>query len=144
MRPAQFIDTVLNKHRDRLQASRTHEEIEDIEGDHRELIEMYENNKAVRDKLDNHNIKTPFNDAWDAVPKCKQLRAFCGGLATVFPNTTAVESDFSIVNWELDEYRSLLMQAKQRAVLKQLWLGVMQPCSPWCACCCYCIIGEQR
>ena len=129
MPPAQFIDTVLNKHRDRLQASWTQEEIEDIEGEHRELIEMYENNKAVRDKLDNHNIKTPFNEAWDAVPKCKQLRAFCGGLASVFPNTTAVESDFSILKWELDEYRSLLMhlsvegvmQAKQRAVLKQLW-----------------------
>ena len=70
-----------------------------------------------------------FNDAWDSVPGCKRLRTFCGGLATVFPNTTSVESDFSILKWELDEFRSSLMhlsvegvmQAKQRSLLKQLW-----------------------
>ena len=70
-----------------------------------------------------------FNDAWDSVPGCKRLRTFCGGLATVFPNTTSVESDFSILKWELDEFRSSLMhlsvegaiQAKQRSLLKKLW-----------------------
>src|SRR5579859_1097224 len=33
------------------------------------------------------------------------LRDFCGGIATVFPNTASVESDFSILGWEKDRYR---------------------------------------
>jgi hypothetical protein len=28
---------------------------------------------------------------------------FCGGLATAFPGTSSVESDFSIVKWEKDD-----------------------------------------
>jgi hypothetical protein len=30
------------------------------------------------------------------------LRAFVGGLATLFANTTSVESDFLILKWEMD------------------------------------------
>ncbi len=49
-------------------------------------------------------------------------------LATVLANTTFVESDFSILKWELDENRTALMhlslegifQAKQRLVLQTL------------------------
>jgi hypothetical protein len=32
------------------------------------------------------------------------LRHFCGALATVFPNTYTVESDFCIIGWERNEY----------------------------------------
>ena len=31
-----------------------------------------------------------------------------GGLATVFPDTASVESDFSVLGWEKDTYRSAL------------------------------------
>jgi hypothetical protein len=49
-------------------------------------------------------------------------------LATVFANTTSVESDFSILKWEMDENRTSLMhlslegifQAKQRSMLQAL------------------------
>ena len=129
MRPAIFIDNVLNQHRDRLQVTWTQDEVEVIENDHRELIKFYHNNEAVRKALEKHDMKTLFNYAWDSVPGCKRLRTFCGGLATVFPNTTFVEGDFSILKWELDEFRSSpmhlsvegVMQAKQRSLLKQLW-----------------------
>ena len=128
MRHALFIDNVLNKHRNRLLVTCTEEQVEDIESEHRELIKLYCNNEAVRKALDKHDMKTLFNDAWDSVPGCKRLRAFCGGLATVFPNMTSVESDFSILKWEHGEFRSSLvhlweegvMQAKQQSLLKQL------------------------
>jgi len=49
---------------------------------------------------------------------------FCGGLANAFTNTTSVESDFSILKWEKDDFRQLMMntlegifQAKQRHVV---------------------------
>jgi hypothetical protein len=49
-------------------------------------------------------------------------------LATVFPNRTSVESDFTILKWEMDANRTGLMhlslegifQAKQRAILQAL------------------------
>jgi hypothetical protein len=38
----------------------------------------------------------------------KHLKEFCGGLATAFPGTSSVESDFSIVTWEKDDCRTSL------------------------------------
>jgi hypothetical protein len=90
---------------------------------------MYRDDENMRNVIDKHDVNTLFNDAWDCVPRFKHLRAFCGGLATIFPNTTSIESDFSILKWELDAFRTTLMhlslegimQAKQHAILKQLW-----------------------
>ena len=50
---------------------------------------------------------------------------FCSGLANAFANTTSVESDFSILKWEKDDFRQSMMnstlegifQAKQRHVM---------------------------
>ena len=57
-----------------------------------------------------------------------ELQLFCGGLATLFPGTATVESDFSIVNYEKDRYRAKLtdfslegiMQAKQYDLVMSL------------------------
>jgi hypothetical protein len=54
--------------------------------------------------------------------------AFVSGLATVFANTTSVESDFSILKWEMDKNQTSLMhlsledifQAKQQSMLHAL------------------------
>jgi hypothetical protein len=129
LRPAKFIQEVLDKYRDRFQKFWTSNEFEEIEADHRDLMKMYRDDENMRNVIDKHNVNTLFNDAWDCVPRFKRLCAFCGGLATIFPNTTSVESDFSILKWELDAFRTALMhlslegimQAKQRAILKQLW-----------------------
>jgi hypothetical protein len=56
------------------------------------------------------------------------MRLFCGRLAIVLANTTSIESNFSILKWELDENRTALMhlslegifQANQRLVLQTL------------------------
>ncbi|KAH9536239.1 hypothetical protein CY35_17G098500, partial [Sphagnum magellanicum] len=107
----------------------TFDECEEIEVDHRDLVKMYHDDENMRNVIHKHDINTLLNDAWDCVPRFKRLRAFCGGLATIFPNTTSVENDFLILKWELDAFRTALMhlslegimQAKQRAILKQLW-----------------------
>ncbi|KAI2495067.1 hypothetical protein MHU86_19462 [Fragilaria crotonensis] len=39
----------------------------------------------------------------------ESLRSFCGGLASAFANTTSVESDFSILTWEMNPNRTCLM-----------------------------------
>ena len=57
--------------------------------------------KTIRGVQENTNV--PFEEAWDLVgPRYKDLQNFCGGLATVFPSTWTVESDFSVVKWEKD------------------------------------------
>ncbi len=72
-----------------------------------------------------------FNDAWDVVPqqaRVECLCAFLGGLATAFAKPTAVESDFSILKWEMDEFCTCLMhlslegifQTKQRPILQSM------------------------
>jgi hypothetical protein len=70
-----------------------------------------------------------FEPAWRLVKdRFPTLEAFSGALATLFPNTSAVESDFSILGWEKDEYRQSMtdlslegvMQAKQYDEIKKL------------------------
>jgi len=47
-----------------------------------------------------------------------QLRCFCVGLATIFPNSTSVESDFSILKWELDEFRKSLLDLSLKGIFQ--------------------------
>ncbi|CAM6032516.1 unnamed protein product [Sphagnum compactum] len=64
----------------------------------------------------------------DFIEQVERLRAFLDGLATAFANTIAVESDFSILKWEMDEFRTCLMhlslegifQTKQHPILQSL------------------------
>jgi hypothetical protein len=67
-----------------------------------------------------------FNDAWDCASGWfERLRLLCGRLRTMLANTTSIESDFSVLKWELDENRTVLLhlslerifQTKQRLVL---------------------------
>jgi hypothetical protein len=46
------------------------------------------------------------------------LCAFVGGLATVFANATSVESDFSILEWEMDKNRTFLMHLSLEGIFQ--------------------------
>ena len=74
------------------------EQIDQLEADHRELLKRYHDYPVLRDAIDSHDESASFDDAWTACPgKCDHLCDFSGGLATVFANTVAVESDFLIL-----------------------------------------------
>ena len=47
----------------------------------------------------------------------KHLKLFCGGLATAFPGTSTVESDFSVVKWEKDDCRIALRDFSLEGIL---------------------------
>jgi hypothetical protein len=47
----------------------------------------------------------------------EKLKEFCGGLGTVFPGTATVESDFSIVNFEKNDYRAALTDLSLEGIL---------------------------
>ena len=100
-----------------------------MERDHRELRETHQRDPLLQAHLKQCNHKTTFKAGWTIVDgKFSALRDFCGGIATVFANTASVESDFSILGWEKDEYRLSLtdlslegiLQSKQHELLKSL------------------------
>jgi hypothetical protein len=70
--------------------------------------------------IDQHDHTTVFNEAWDSLDGVRfhELRRFCAGLATVFPNSTSVESDLSILKWELDEFRKSLLDLSLEGIFQ--------------------------
>ena len=100
---------VLDQYRVRVSQFWPEDVFEQIERDHKGLLFAYANEPAVKSLIDQYDHTTAFNEAWDELPgHFRILRQFCGGLATVFANTSNVESDFSILKWEKDEFRSSL------------------------------------
>ena len=72
----------------------------------------------IRDILEKHNTQTAFNEAWAAVHgRFKELMDFSGGLATVFPGTAAVESDFSVLKYEKNSYRTALLDLTLEGIM---------------------------
>ncbi|CAK9218615.1 unnamed protein product [Sphagnum troendelagicum] len=131
MRSSTFITDIIEPLKEQLQANAwTADQINAIEVEHRELLAAYKRDSGVASIINEQDVKTTFNEAWGAVgsERCHQLPRFCAGLATVFPNSTSVESDFSILKWELDEFRTSLLdlslkgifQAKQFEVLDRI------------------------
>ncbi|OQR98895.1 hypothetical protein ACHHYP_07627 [Achlya hypogyna] len=98
--------------------------------DQRELYAAYNGGDAfLKAAIDKHDLSTTFDEAWDVTSgRWCRLCSFCCGLATVFPNTTFVESDFWILQCEMDENRTDKMrlslegifQAKKRNTLSFL------------------------
>jgi hypothetical protein len=86
---------------------------------HRDLVKVYKYEPPVKTILDQHDHKTKFNDVWEALGiPFATLRTFCGGLATLFPNSTSIESDFSVLKWEKDPYRDNLLDLSLEGVFQ--------------------------
>ena len=137
MRTSTFIEYVLDSRREMMIAAWGRNAVDLIEQEHRALVEAIRESPKLKKVVSAHTYKTSFDDAWDALPPkpvLTHLRAFCGGLATAFANTTSVESDFSILKCEEDPHRSCLMalsvegifQTKQHAVIHEM-LARMAP-----------------
>ena len=45
------------------------------------------------------------------------IRRFSVGLTTAFPNTATVESDFSVLEWEKDDYRTALTKFSLESII---------------------------
>jgi hypothetical protein len=129
MRPGAFVKDVVNVFRAQLSHFWDEQMIDKIEDGHREFFRMYSSDTNLRLIISKHTVHTTFNEAWDYLPdRFGTLRRFCGGLATAFANMVAVESDFSILKWEMNKNRTNLMhlslegifQCKQHHVLANL------------------------
>jgi hypothetical protein len=107
---------LLQRYRDRL-ANVLHQ----ITSEQIQLFKAYQTESTLKAALDERNDLS-IEKNWDIVKgRFSVLRAFAGALFTVFPNTSSVESEFSVLGWEKDEHRESLsnlplegtLQAKQ-------------------------------
>ncbi len=121
-----FQKDVLDPFRQHVSSFWSEESVEQVKAEHCELLWLYNPDTILHNIIDKHDHMTTFNDAWDyALGRFERLRSFYDGLAPVLTNMTSIESDFSILKWELDENRTALMhlslegifQAKQHFVL---------------------------
>lgn len=59
-----------------------------------------------------------FQKAWSPFKsRFSALVDFLGGLATVFPGTATVESDFSVLQWEKNVHRTCLTDLSLEGIL---------------------------
>ncbi len=125
-----FIREVLNPFRVYISKFWPVEKIDLIKDEHRDLLKVYNSDLILKATIDKQDHQISFNPGWDTLltSRFDSLRAFVGGLATLFANTTSVESYFSILKWEMDGNRTSLMhlslegifQVKQRSMLQAL------------------------
>jgi hypothetical protein len=131
MRMSKFIEEVLDPCHEMMIAAWGQRCVDLIEEEHRALLEMIRSSATLKAVIEGHTLKTMFNVAWNdlpAQPALHLLRAFCGGLASAFANTTSVESDFSILKCKKDAYRMCLMalsvegifQTKQLVTIREM------------------------
>jgi hypothetical protein len=107
--PRSPLPTQLQKQRERLLESFSEAEIEKIESQHQGLASVYQEEQTLKDFLDNFTDCSTVDDVWHLLEETFMLlHDSAVDLATVFPSTTAVESDFSPSQWENNEFRSAL------------------------------------
>ena len=78
----------------------------------------YSQEEALMQQIDGGGPNVSFETAWQ--PLCGRFQAlnqFAGGLATVFPGTSSVESDFSILKRSKDEFSTALTDFSLEGVL---------------------------
>jgi hypothetical protein len=108
----------IQAHRRRLEKARGTKAVDEIERQIEELKRTYKTNSILRDELDRFSVLTPFTESRKQVEgKFEGLVDFVGGLATVFPGTPTVESDFSIIGGEQDIYSSALTDLSLEGLL---------------------------
>ena len=97
------------------------EYLEKIQEDHRLLLQADREETTLKDAILAYASKDSMS--FDGGRECmgnirfQQIKKFCGGLATIFPGTATVESDFSIVNYKKDQYRAALSNFSLEGIL---------------------------
>ena len=87
----------------------TPQDIEAIEESHQDLLDSYRRESVLRDVIDSTAPTCSFKDAWAGQQaRFMPLFKFCGGIASVFPGTATVESDFSVLRREKNVFRQNL------------------------------------
>ncbi|RHY83835.1 hypothetical protein DYB28_006785 [Aphanomyces astaci] len=107
MRPKRFLDDILTPRLARVRLFFSTDDVASIGQDHCDLVKAYKDEPGIKAIIDAHSNKTNFNDGWNSFDRGRfsQLHRLSSGMASVFVKTTSkVESDFTILKWEKDEF----------------------------------------
>ena len=117
--PTRQFTSIVVEHLDRLKQFWGEEAVDTLERQHQYLLIEYQRDTTLQSAFDNCDGHTSFETGWSIVDtkKFNVLRDFCGGMASIFPNTATVESDFSILGWEKDEYRKSLTDLSLEGII---------------------------
>jgi hypothetical protein len=109
----------IQRHRARLQRKFTDEEIDQLSQEFSSFLRAYREEPLFQEALRYSNSrKQNFSDSWAVMHgRFPLVQKFCGGLASTFPNTATVESDFSVINWEKDSTRQDLTDFSLEGIL---------------------------
>ena len=90
-----------------------------VQEQHVELISANRVDEPLRNAIQNLKNPKSFEDGWKCIGsgRFEELNEFCGSVATVFPGTATVEADFSVVNFEKNQYRSALTNLSLEGIL---------------------------
>jgi hypothetical protein len=91
----------LQRHGERLDYTFSNEEIETTGRQHKTLYDSYHRQPDVKSSIDSFGDSASYRDVWIGLQNTYPLlEIFVGGLSTIFPGTSTVESDFSVVKYE--------------------------------------------
>lgn len=119
-RPSVFCDLVQRQNGRLTSAGWSQTKIEGIESEHRDFLRAYRDEQGFKSAVDSKALATAdYDELWECcADRFPLLQEFCGGLAVVFPNTATVESDFSVIGWEKDDYRKSLGDFSLEGILQ--------------------------
>ena len=125
LRPSKFIQDVLNTYCARLDKFWTPEQVEELETNHRDLVETYGGDVAVREAIDKHEAHTLFNDGWDVLLVQNDFAYFAAAKQPFPPTRHLSKATFwrsftsaAPPSWTFPRKE---FTDTQRAILKQLW-----------------------
>ncbi|KAH9554008.1 hypothetical protein CY35_08G042000 [Sphagnum magellanicum] len=104
-------------------------QIDIIADEHKALIHAYRFELVLKQGIDALFGKSSFKDGWSLLGiQFPNLMDYYGVVATLFPGTSTVESNFSVLRWEKDGYHKALLdfglegvlQSKQYFFIQQL------------------------
>lgn len=117
MTPGEFVSVIL-RYRARLQKVMTAEEIGAVEEDQRGIRRALQNEPAIKAMMMRLSSSSSFQVAWAPLEeRFPNLCKFAGGISTIYPGTSRVESDFSIMKWEKNDYRTSLMDLSLEGIM---------------------------
>ena len=118
LRSYEFNEIVAQQAR-RFLCFKTQAELESLQEQHRELISAFRSEEPLRDAIQSSKDCSSFEEGWKCIGsgRFEELKEFCGSLATVFPGTSTVESDFSVVNYEKNDNRTALTDLSLEGIL---------------------------
>ena len=108
----------VNGHRERLERTLSAVDINHIADNLTHLQPAYREETVFKAAVNASASFMDFPRCWEVTSgQFTDLRRFSGGLATTFPNTATVESDFSVLGWEKDDYRTALTNLSLESIL---------------------------